>query len=231
MNSPAKAPPWGARVLVIDDEPHLVLTSVACTNPYQDFTYEDFTVFGAHSREEALEAVRQKLADVVILDVTKPGLDGLGTLEELRQFSEIPVLILTDLGDEDQAVRGLLLGADDYLTKPLNLRDLWRRIMPGHHALRLAAGQWTSVPVVVKTRARSHLARLCAWLETAELPPPPLNALPDVQAFDVELLRRQVLHSVRVGDGDYPSAVARLQYLAARYGPPEFAALISPGLA
>jgi DNA-binding response OmpR family regulator len=47
-----------------------------------------YTVFGAHSREEALEALRQKLADVVILDVTKPGLDGLGTLEELRRFSK-----------------------------------------------------------------------------------------------------------------------------------------------
>ena len=69
------------------------------------------------------------------------------------------------------------------------------------------------------------IARLCAWLERAELPPAPLDTLPGVQAFDVELLRRQVLHSVRVGDGDYPSAVARLHYLAARYGPPEIAAL------
>ena len=46
------------------------------------------------------------------------------------------------------------------------------------------------------------IARLCVWLERAELPAPPLDTLPGVQAFDVELLRRQVLHSVQVGDGD-----------------------------
>src|SRR5919199_3076823 len=47
------------------------------------------------------------------------------------------------------------------------------------------------------------IARLCAWLQAAELPPAPLDTLPGVQACDVELLRRQVLHSVQVGDGDY----------------------------
>ena len=72
------------------------------------------------------------------------------------------------------------------------------------------------------------IARLCAWLQTAELPPPPLDTLPGVQAFDVELLRRQVLHSVQVGDGDYASALARLRYLAAQYGPPEIAELARP---
>ena len=77
MNSPARASPGVARVLVVDDERHLLLNAVACTNRYQDFT-----VFGAHSRKRALQAVGQ-LADVLILDVTKPGLDGFGTLEDL----------------------------------------------------------------------------------------------------------------------------------------------------
>ena len=72
------------------------------------------------------------------------------------------------------------------------------------------------------------IARLCAWLERAELPAPPLDTLPGVQAYDVELLRRQVLHSVQVGDGDYGPALARLRYLAARYGPPEITALARP---
>jgi hypothetical protein len=49
-----------------------------------------------------------------------------------------------------------------------------------------------------------------------------------VQAFDVELMRRQALHSVQAGDGDYPTALMRLRYLAARYGPPEIAALARP---
>ena len=72
------------------------------------------------------------------------------------------------------------------------------------------------------------IARLCTWLQTAELPAPPLDTLPGVRTFDVELLRRQVLHSIQVGDGDYGPALARLRYLAARYGPPEIAALARP---
>ena len=72
------------------------------------------------------------------------------------------------------------------------------------------------------------IARLCAWLETADLPAPPLDTLPGAQAYDVELLRRQVLHSVQVGDGDYGPALARLRYLAARYGSPEIRALARP---
>jgi hypothetical protein len=72
------------------------------------------------------------------------------------------------------------------------------------------------------------IARLCPWLERTELPAPPLDTLPGVQAFDVDLLRRQVLHSVQDGDGDYGPALTRLRYLAARYGSPEIARLARP---
>jgi hypothetical protein len=60
------------------------------------------------------------------------------------------------------------------------------------------------------------IARLWAWLESADLPPVRLDTLPDVQVFDVELLPRHTLHSIQVGDGDYGPALARLRYLAAR---------------
>jgi hypothetical protein len=74
----------------------------------------------------------------------------------------------------------------------------------------------------------ADIARLGAWLESAELPPPPLDTMPGVQAFDVELLRRETLRSVQVGGGDYWSAINRLRYLAARYGPPEISVLARP---
>ena len=64
-------------------------------------------------------------------------------------------------------------------------------------------------PLVLDT---ATIARLCAWLETAELPPPPFDALPGVQAFDIELLRRQTLRSVQAGDGTYGPALMRLRY-------------------
>jgi hypothetical protein len=72
------------------------------------------------------------------------------------------------------------------------------------------------------------IASLCACLDTAELPPAPLDTLPGVQAFDVELLRRQLLGSIAAGLAGYGPAVAELRYLAARYGPPAIAALARP---
>ena len=119
MSSPAKTP---HRVLVVDDEPHLV----RAVRMYLEL--QGYTVFGAHSGEEALEATREKLPDLVILDVMMPGLDGFETLEELRRSSNVPVIMLTARGDEDQKVRGLSLGADDYVTKPFSQRELLARV-------------------------------------------------------------------------------------------------------
>lgn len=82
----------------------------------------------AHSGQEALDFVREKLPDLVILDVMMPGLDGFETLEELRRVSNTPVIMLTARGDEDQKVRGLGLGADDYVTKPFSQRELLARV-------------------------------------------------------------------------------------------------------
>ncbi|MDQ6672047.1 MAG: response regulator transcription factor [Chloroflexota bacterium] len=110
------------RVLVVDDEPHLV----RAIRMYLEL--QGYIVFGAHSGEEALEATRQKLPDLVVLDVMMPGLDGFETLQELRRFSDIPVIMLTARGDEDQKVRGLSLGADDYVTKPFSQRELLARV-------------------------------------------------------------------------------------------------------
>ena len=110
------------RVLVVDDEPHLV----RAVRMYLEL--QGYTVFGASSGEEALEAVREKLPDLIVLDVMMPGLDGFETLEELRRFSQVPVIMLTARGDEDQKVQGLRLGADDYVTKPFSQRELLARV-------------------------------------------------------------------------------------------------------
>src|SRR5258707_7720508 len=77
---------------------------------------------------EALEAIRDRLPDLVLLDVMLPGLNGFETLEELRRVSKVPVIMLTSVAEEDQSVRGLSLGADDYLTKRFSQRDLVARI-------------------------------------------------------------------------------------------------------
>jgi two-component system KDP operon response regulator KdpE len=109
-------------ILIVDDEPHLV----RAVRMYLEL--QGYAVFGAQSGEEALEAIRARLPDLVILDVMLPGLDGFQTLEELRRFSNMPVIMLTSVAKEDQSVRGLTLGADDYLTKPFSQKDLVARI-------------------------------------------------------------------------------------------------------
>jgi two-component system KDP operon response regulator KdpE len=89
---------------------------------------QGYAVFGAQSGEEALDAVRDRLPDLVILDVMLPGLDGFETLRELRRVSNVPVIMLTSLAEEDEKVRGLKLGADDYLAKPFNQNELVARV-------------------------------------------------------------------------------------------------------
>ena len=76
----------------------------------------------------ALEALERETFDVVILDVMMPGMDGLETLRRIRAMSSVPVLMLTARGDETDRIVGLELGADDYLPKPFNPRELAARI-------------------------------------------------------------------------------------------------------
>jgi two-component system KDP operon response regulator KdpE len=77
---------------------------------------------------QALEAVRTQLPDLILLDVMMPNLDGFETLRMLREFSPVPVIMLTAKGEEDDKVFGLGLGADDYVTKPFGPRELSSRV-------------------------------------------------------------------------------------------------------
>jgi two-component system KDP operon response regulator KdpE len=109
-------------ILVVDDEPHLV----RAVRMYLEL--QGYAVFGAQSGEEALEAIRDRLPDLVLLDVMLPGLDGFETLQQLRRVSNVPVIMLTSLAEEDQSVHGLTLGADDYVAKPFSQKELVARV-------------------------------------------------------------------------------------------------------
>jgi two-component system KDP operon response regulator KdpE len=112
----------GKLVLVVDDEPRMIGFI------RMNLEIEGHQVIEAHSGIEALEAIRTKLPDVVLLDVMMPDLDGFETLRMLREFSNIPVIMLTAKGEENDKVYGLELGADDYVTKPIGPRELSSRI-------------------------------------------------------------------------------------------------------
>ncbi len=126
MTTPPKLPRTNLRdakrILVVDDEPRMI------NFIRMNLELEGHQVVDAHSGLEALEAVRTKLPDVILLDVMMPDLDGFETLRLLREFSTIPVIMLTAKGEENDKVYGLELGADDYITKPFGPRELSSRI-------------------------------------------------------------------------------------------------------
>ena len=112
----------GKLILVVDDEQRMI------NFIRMNLELEGHRVIEAHNGLEALEAVRTKLPDIVLLDVMMPELDGFTTLRMLREFSTIPVIMLTAKGEENDKVYGLELGADDYITKPFGPRELSSRV-------------------------------------------------------------------------------------------------------
>ena len=112
----------GKRILVVDDEPRMIGFI------RMNLELEGHQVIEAHNGLQALEAIRTRLPDAVLLDVMMPELDGFETLRMLREFSNIPVIMLTAKGEENDKVYGLELGADDYITKPFGPRELSSRI-------------------------------------------------------------------------------------------------------
>ncbi len=109
-------------ILIADDEPELR----RAVQLYLD--EEGYLTLAAGDGEEALSVVREKLPDLLVLDVQMPRLDGFETLQRLREFSNLPVIMLTVRGEEQDKVRGLRMGADDYVTKPFSQRELLSRI-------------------------------------------------------------------------------------------------------
>ncbi|MCS6773215.1 MAG: response regulator transcription factor [Anaerolineae bacterium] len=109
-------------VLVVDDEPRMI------NFIRMNLELERFRVVSASNGLDAVRMVREMLPDCVLLDVMMPGMDGFETLKMIREESNVPVIMLTARSEEDDIVRGLSLGADDYITKPFSPRELAMRI-------------------------------------------------------------------------------------------------------
>ena len=112
----------GTKILVVDDEKlyrHLLEINLGT---------EGYEVITATNGEECLDLVSKKHPDLVILDVMMPKLDGFSTLERIRQFSEVPVIMLTGKNEERDRVKGLDAGADDYVAKPFSATELIARV-------------------------------------------------------------------------------------------------------
>ena len=109
-------------ILVVDDEASI--RRILETR----LTMIGYHVVTAADGEEALDAFRREPPDLVVLDVMMPKLDGYGVCQELRKESDVPVVMLTALGDVADRITGLELGADDYVVKPFSPKELEARI-------------------------------------------------------------------------------------------------------
>jgi two-component system KDP operon response regulator KdpE len=137
------------RVLVVDDELQILR---ALRVILRDAGYEPITVATA---EEALDAAATRPPDAAIVDLVLPDGDGIEVTRQLRSWSEMPILVLSAIGEEEQKVRALEAGADDYVTKPFGARELVARLAA---ALR-RAGRAADEPTIAVDGLELDLAR------------------------------------------------------------------------
>ncbi len=111
------------RVLAVDDEPEVIEVVRLCFN----LRWPEAEVIAAATGEEALAAIEGQAPDLVLLDIMLPDIDGFEVCEEVRRFSDVPIIMLTARDAEVERVRGLEMGADDYITKPFSHLELLAR--------------------------------------------------------------------------------------------------------
>lgn len=150
------------KILVVDDEPlYLRLLKV-------NLEAEGYEVITAYNGEEALETLSQIKPDLIILDVMMPKLDGITTCVRIRQFSNVPIILLTALGEEQDRVNGLNIGADDYVVKPFSATELVARV-------RAVLRRVKNVPESIEARLFTHgnlridIAKAEVWKEDKQI--------------------------------------------------------------
>ena len=110
------------KVLVVDDE-KLIVKGIRFS-----LEQDDFEVDVAHDGEEALEKAKANAYDIILLDVMLPKFSGFEVCQQIREFSDVPILMLTAKGDDMDKILGLDYGADDYITKPFNILEVKARM-------------------------------------------------------------------------------------------------------
>ena len=110
------------RVLVVDDE-KLIVKGIRFS-----LEQDNMHVDCAYDGEEALEFARNNSYDIILLDVMLPKLTGFEVCQQIREFSSVPIIMLTAKGDDMDKILGLEYGADDYITKPFNILEVKARI-------------------------------------------------------------------------------------------------------
>ncbi|MFC1957756.1 response regulator [Chloroflexota bacterium] len=126
------------KVLIADDEPKIRMFLRA------NLEARDYEVYLAQDGIETVEMAGRVLPDVIVLDVNMPRMDGIEACRQIREWADMPIIILSVRGDEKDKVRALDEGADDYVTKPFGMEELLARIRV---AVRRSAGVIADVPI------------------------------------------------------------------------------------
>ncbi len=133
-------------ILTADDDPQLLrLVS-------RNLELEDYEVITANDGQQALERIETQMPDLVLLDVMMPKMDGFTVCQRVRAFSAVPIILITARGQDQDKVRGLDLGADDYLTKPFSVDELLARVRAVLRRTQFSAGE--------PTQAMNAMARI-----------------------------------------------------------------------
>jgi DNA-binding response OmpR family regulator len=153
------------KILLIEDNPSIVDTVSLCLQ----MRWQDATIVYSPEGARGVEMVETENPDIIILGLDLPDVDGLTVLREIRAFSEIPVVILTVRGEEQDKVAGLERGADDYVVKPFNPGELLARVQavlrrtrayPSHNGSPLTVGGITIDPGMRKVIVRGKEIKL-----------------------------------------------------------------------
>ncbi len=146
------------KILVVDDEERM-LKFIRL-----NLEHDGFQVIEAIKGHEALDKMRTDMPDMILLDVMLPDLDGFEVLKMVREISNIPVIMLTAKGEEDDRVRGLELGADDYVTKPFSPRELVSRVKAVLRRVEMEGAEEVDV-IQVDDRLKIDFNRREIWVD------------------------------------------------------------------
>ena len=145
-------------ILVVDDEERMARFIRL------NLEHDGFQVVEAYRGMKAVNIIREDLPDLVLLDVMMPDLDGFEVLRLIRETSNVPVIMLTAKGEEDDRVHGLELGADDYITKPFSPRELVSRVKAVLRRTESVGGV-SHETIQVDERLKIDFSRREVWVE------------------------------------------------------------------
>jgi DNA-binding response OmpR family regulator len=183
------------RLLVIDDDVDL------CSLLARFLEREGLEAELAHDGVRGLEAALRGTHEAIVLDVMLPGLDGFEVLRRIRARKRTPILMLTARGDPDDRVSGLEMGADDYVAKPFEPRELLARIRAVLRRVEAPAGAPVESQLLVVGEVRVDLATREAWIgaEWLQLTPVELDLLVALMRSPGRLMSRDQLSRVALG--------------------------------